>query len=115
MKKTHRLLWQKLLIVSLLFFQFSLAFHSHDRGDGLHCESCVSPSAHQHHATADDETHECVFNIFYQANLASAPVDIVPAIAALDPFAEPISYAGIKPSFVQIFPLGSRAPPLSFI
>ena len=108
MKKAYRLDLQKLLIVSLLFFQFSLAFHSHDAGEEIHCDSCISHAMQQSSA---DNPDGCVFNAFYHANLVSSFADTGNVVAELSPLPGHFFYNGYQPLNTPTLPFGSRAPP----
>lgn len=108
MPKRYRYAIPKLLILSLLFLQFSLAFHHHDSETGVHCDACVV-SLSEHHSHHDGDI--CPIDAFYHANLvADIPVLLFAAalyalIAVLPLFREQQAFSHTT------LPFSSRAPP----
>jgi hypothetical protein len=107
-KKRHRFAIAKLLVLSLLFFQFALAFHTHDAAESVHCDACVTTLAdHQSGSLAD----ECALGAFYHTAFAPLFADETAPVADLTPFSPHFAYRGHHTLFSSTLPLGSRAPP----
>lgn len=104
----YRVSLHLLLSAAVLFLQIALAFHHHDPGENIHCESHCELSVH-----SQEEAHEdtCQYTIFYFANIASDPLGLVTTLPAVTSDMQHIPDAVQADIRTILVSWDSRAPP----